>query len=64
MKTFVCRFLETVEHELMESIFPHPTLSEMMHEPMLGAYGRAINNYQSLREAPWAGEDCLRSQYA
>lgn len=35
--------LETTEHELMETIFPHPTLSEMMHESVLDAYGRAIH---------------------
>lgn len=35
--------LETTEHELMETIFPHPTLSEMMHESVLEAYGRALH---------------------
>lgn len=35
--------LETTEHELMETIFAHPTLSEMMHESVLAAYGRAIH---------------------
>jgi dihydrolipoamide dehydrogenase len=35
--------LETTEAELMNSIFPHPTLSEMMHESTLAAYGRAIH---------------------
>ena len=35
--------LETTEAELMEAIFPHPTLSEMMHEAVLDAYGRAIH---------------------
>ena len=39
----VARQLETTEAELMETIFPHPTLSEMMHESVLGAYGRAIH---------------------
>ena len=39
----IAKTLETTEHELMESIFPHPTLSEMMHESVLDAYGRAIN---------------------
>ena len=39
----VGRQLETTEAELMESIFPHPTLSEMMHESVLDAYGRAIH---------------------
>jgi dihydrolipoamide dehydrogenase len=35
--------LETTEHELMETVFPHPTLSEMMHESVLDAYGRVIH---------------------
>lgn len=35
--------LETTEAELMHTIFPHPTLSEMMHESVLDAYGRAIH---------------------
>ncbi|MEQ9047518.1 MAG: dihydrolipoyl dehydrogenase [Sneathiellaceae bacterium] len=35
--------LETTEAELMETIFPHPTLSEMMHESVLDAYGRVIH---------------------
>ena len=35
--------LETTEAELMQTIFPHPTLSEAMHESVLGAYGRTIN---------------------
>ena len=35
--------LETTEHELMETVFPHPTLSEMMHESVLDAYGRALH---------------------
>ena len=35
--------LETTEAELMQSVFPHPTLSEMMHEAVLAAYGRAIH---------------------
>ena len=35
--------LETTEAELMQSVFPHPTLSEMMHESTLDAYGRAIH---------------------
>jgi dihydrolipoamide dehydrogenase len=35
--------LETTEAELMATIFPHPTLSEMMHESVLDAYGRAIH---------------------
>ena len=39
----VARQLETTEAELMETIFAHPTLSEMMHESVLGAYGRALH---------------------
>ncbi|TWB17267.1 dihydrolipoamide dehydrogenase [Nitrospirillum amazonense] len=35
--------LETTEAELMHTIFAHPTLSEMMHESVLAAYGRAIH---------------------
>lgn len=35
--------LETTEQQLMETIFPHPTLSEAMHESVLSAYGRTIN---------------------
>ena len=35
--------LETTEEELMHTIFPHPTLSEMMHESVLSAYGRAVH---------------------
>ncbi|MGH6841662.1 MAG: dihydrolipoyl dehydrogenase [Methylocella sp.] len=35
---------ETTEAELINSIFPHPTLSEMMHESVLDAYGRAIHS--------------------
>ncbi|HEX2582364.1 MAG TPA: dihydrolipoyl dehydrogenase [Dongiaceae bacterium] len=39
----VGKTLETTEAELMQTIFPHPTLSEMMHEAVLAAYGRAIH---------------------
>lgn len=35
--------LETTEAELLETVFPHPTLSEMMHESVLNAYGRAVH---------------------
>ncbi len=35
--------LETTEEDLMHTVFPHPTLSEMMHESALDAYGRAIH---------------------
>jgi dihydrolipoamide dehydrogenase len=34
---------ETTEAELMATVFPHPTLSEMMHESVLAAYGRALH---------------------
>ena len=37
------RTLETTEEDLMNSVFPHPTLSEMMHESVLDAYGRALH---------------------
>jgi len=39
----VARQLETTEAELMETVFPHPTLSEMMHESVLDAYGRVLH---------------------
>jgi dihydrolipoamide dehydrogenase len=39
----IARTLESTEAELMHTIFPHPTLSEMMHEAVLDAYGRAIH---------------------
>ncbi|NNC36039.1 MAG: dihydrolipoyl dehydrogenase [Hyphomonadaceae bacterium] len=39
----VAQTLETTEKELMETVFPHPTLSEMMHESVLDAYGRALH---------------------
>lgn len=39
----VARQLETTEAELMQTVFAHPTLSEMMHEAVLSAYGRAIH---------------------
>ncbi|MGE5202984.1 MAG: dihydrolipoyl dehydrogenase [Acidobacteriota bacterium] len=39
----VAKTLETTEHELMETIFPHPTLSETMHEAVLDAYGQALH---------------------
>jgi len=39
----IAKTLETTESELMHAIFPHPTLSEMMHESVLDAYGRAIH---------------------
>ncbi|MEI4231841.1 dihydrolipoyl dehydrogenase [Roseovarius sp. D22-M7] len=39
----VGRQLETTEADLMQAVFPHPTLSEMMHESVLDAYGRVIH---------------------
>jgi dihydrolipoamide dehydrogenase len=39
----IAKTLETTEAELMEAIFPHPTLSEMMGESVLDAYGRVIH---------------------
>ncbi|WP_417587138.1 dihydrolipoyl dehydrogenase [Pararhodobacter oceanensis] len=39
----VGRTLETTEEDLMHTVFPHPTLSEMMHESVLDAYGKAIH---------------------
>ncbi|QZH74799.1 MAG: dihydrolipoyl dehydrogenase [Erythrobacter sp.] len=35
--------LETTEAELMQTVFPHPTISESMHESVLAAYGRALH---------------------
>lgn len=39
----VGRQLETTEEDLMHTVFPHPTLSEMMHESVLDAYGKVIH---------------------
>ena len=39
----LARTLEATEADLMETIFPHPTLSEMMHEAVLDAYGRVLH---------------------
>ena len=39
----IARQLEATELDLMHSVFPHPTLSEMMHESVLDAYGRALH---------------------
>ncbi|WP_300541675.1 dihydrolipoyl dehydrogenase [Maricaulis sp.] len=39
----IARQLETTEAELMHTVFPHPTLSEMMHESVLDAYGRVLH---------------------
>jgi dihydrolipoamide dehydrogenase len=37
------RQLETTEQDLMETVFPHPTLSEMMHESVLDAFDQVIH---------------------
>jgi hypothetical protein len=39
----VGRQLETTEEDLIQTVFPHPTLSEMMHESVLDAWDRAIH---------------------
>ena len=39
----IARKLETTEKELMHTVFPHPTLSEIMQESVLDAYGKAIH---------------------
>jgi dihydrolipoamide dehydrogenase len=39
----LARTLESTEQELIHAVFPHPTLSEMMHESVLDAYGRVIH---------------------
>ena len=39
----IARTLEATEAELMHTVFPHPTISEAMHESVLDAYGRAIH---------------------
>ena len=39
----IARTLESTEAELMATVFPHPTLSEMMHEAVLDAYGRVLH---------------------
>ena len=39
----IAKSLQTTETELMHTVFPHPTLSEMMHESVLAAYGRALH---------------------
>ncbi len=39
----IAKTLESTEAELIESIFPHPTISETMHEAVLDAYGRVIH---------------------
>src|SRR5208282_1721345 len=39
----IARTLESTEAELIHTVFPHPTVSETMHEAVLAAYGRAIH---------------------
>jgi len=39
----IAKTLESTEAELMETVFPHPTISEAMHESVLDAYGRVIH---------------------
>jgi len=39
----IAKTMETTEQELMETVFPHPTISEAMHESVLDAYGRVIH---------------------
>jgi dihydrolipoamide dehydrogenase len=39
----IAKSMETTEAELMHTIFPHPTLSEMMHEAVLDAYGKVLH---------------------
>ena len=39
----IAKTLETTERDLMHTVFPHPTLSEMMHESVLDAYSRVIH---------------------
>jgi dihydrolipoamide dehydrogenase len=39
----IAKTLETTEAELIETVFPHPTLSEMMHEAVLDAYGQTLH---------------------
>ncbi len=39
----IAKTLETTEADLMATVFPHPTLSEMMHEAVLAAYGRPLH---------------------
>jgi len=39
----LARSLEATEAELIQAVFPHPTLSETMHEAVLAAYDRALH---------------------
>ncbi len=52
----IARTLETTEKELMHTVFPHPTVSETMHEAVLDAYGRVIHSDRKeskARALPW-----------
>jgi dihydrolipoamide dehydrogenase len=39
----IAKTLESTEEELMHTIFPHPTISETMHESVLDAFGKALH---------------------
>ena len=39
----IAKTAELVESDLMHTVFPHPTLSEMMHESVLDAYGQVVH---------------------
>jgi dihydrolipoamide dehydrogenase len=39
----IARALETTEAELIRTVFPHPTISETMHEAVLAAWDRALH---------------------
>ena len=39
----LARTLEATEAELIQTVYPHPTLSETLHESVLAAFGRAIH---------------------
>ena len=39
----LAKTMEATEEDLMHTIFPHPTLSEMMHESVLDAYGKVVH---------------------
>jgi dihydrolipoamide dehydrogenase len=40
---YIAKTMETTEAELMHTVFPHPTLSDDVHEAVLAAYGRVIH---------------------
>jgi dihydrolipoamide dehydrogenase len=49
----IARTLEATEAELMDTVFPHPTISETMHEAVLDAYGRnAVGRFQNVGNEP------------